>query len=250
MAIRKSRRIAGSEVPCPQRWTNVVPWGGSLDEYVRMFDLSAAELQSRILDCAAGPSSFNAEMHQRGRTVVSCDPIYGFSADEIARRIDETYETILKATEEARDKFAWREIEAPEHLGRIRMDAMKRFLADCPLGLAHGRYRAAKLPALPFRDSELDLALCSHFLFTYSEILTLDFHLASIREMCRVARETRIFPLLPSFGQAHSSHVQPVLEQLRAEGYRCEIRRVSYEFQHGANEMLCAKLGTRTGCPI
>jgi hypothetical protein len=38
----------------------VVPWGRSLSEYVRMFDLSPADLQSRILDCAGGPASFNA----------------------------------------------------------------------------------------------------------------------------------------------------------------------------------------------
>lgn len=228
---------------------NVAPWGRSLEEYVRMFDLSATDLQSRILDCAGGPASFNAEMHRRGVTVVSSDPIYGFSAADIARRIDETYETILKTTEETRDRFVWREIESPEHLGKIRMGAMKRFLDDLPNGLAQGRYRAGELPALPFRDREFDLALCSHFLFTYSEILTLEFHFASIRELCRVAREARIFPLLPSFGQAHSPHVAPVLEHLRAEGYRCEIGRVPYEFQCGGNEMLSVSRVTTLHSP-
>ena len=43
-----------------------VPWGRSLEEYVRMFQLSAADLASNIPDCAAGPASFNAEMHARG----------------------------------------------------------------------------------------------------------------------------------------------------------------------------------------
>jgi len=61
--------------------------------------------------------------------------------------------------------------------------------------------------------------------------------------MCRVASEVRTFPLLPSFGAAHSSHVEPVVRQLSAEGYRCEIRRVPYEYQRGGNEMLCVIQG-------
>lgn len=228
----------------------VVPWGRSLDEYVRMFDLSASDPQSRILDCAAGPASFNVEMHRRGRTVVSCDPIYEFSAAEIARRIDETRDTMLKTTEAHRNNFVWHEFKTLQNLGKIRMQAMSQFLADYPSGLAQGRYRTAELPALPFCDREFDLALCSHFLFTYSEILTLDFHLASIRELCRVAAEARIFPLLPSFGTAHSPHVESVVRQLTAEGYRCEIRRVPYEFLCGANQMLCASRTATHHSPV
>jgi hypothetical protein len=217
---------------------NVVPWGRSLDEYVRMFSLTDADLRSRILDCAGGPASFNAEMHLRGHAVVSCDPIYQFSAAEISRRIDETYETILRKTSETRDNFVWTKMRSPEFVGQVRMTAMRQFLDDLPIGIAQGRYQAGELPTLPFRDREFDLALCSHFLFTYSDILSLEFHLASTRELCRVAGDARIFPLLPNFGKAHSPHVEPVLRQLCAEGYRCEIRRVPYEFQKGGNEML------------
>ena len=216
----------------------VVPWGRSLDEYVRMFDLAQRDLESRILDCGGGPASFNVEMHRRGRTVVSCDPIYQFSADDISRRIDETYETILQKTAQTRDNFVWHEMKSPEHLGQIRMAAMKLFLNDLPLGLAEGRYRVAELPALPFRDAEFDLALCSHLLFTYSDLFTVEFHVDSIRELCRVAREARIFPLLPSFGSRHSPHLAPVARGLTKGGYRCELRRVRYEFQKGGNEML------------
>lgn len=41
-----------------------------------------------------------------------------------------------------------------------------------------------------------DLAVCSHLLFLYSEHLSEDFHVESIKELCRVAGEARIFPLL------------------------------------------------------
>src|SRR5258705_8503953 len=65
----------------------VVPWGRSFDEYMRMFALSEEDVQRSILDCAAGPSSFNAEMLASGRRVISCDPIYEFSAEQIRARV-------------------------------------------------------------------------------------------------------------------------------------------------------------------
>ena len=222
----------------PVHLDQVVPWGRSLAEYVRMFALEQDDLKHRILDCAGGPASFNFEMHQAGRAVVSVDPIYGFSAAEIARRISETYETVLHKTRESRENFLWTEFRSPDHLGEIRMRAMNLFLKDFPSGLSEARYRAGELPRLPFAAGEFDLALCSHFLFTYSHLLSLEFHLASVRELCRVAREARIFPLIPNFGDARSPDLQPLIEQLAAEGYRCEMRRVPYEFQKGGNEML------------
>lgn len=216
----------------------VVPWGRSLYEYARMFDLTAADLASRILDCAAGPSSFNAEMHRRGRAVVSCDPIYRFSAADISRRIDETREAILNANRQSRDNFVWDEYRSPERLADARLATMQKFLEDFPAGLAEGRYRTAELPNLPFAGGEFDLALCSHFLFTYSALLSLDFHVAAIQEMCRVAQEVRIFPLLEQFGSERAQHVADAVRKLVTLGYRCEIKRVPYEFQKNGNEML------------
>ena len=63
---------------------NVIPWGRSLEEYVRMFNLTPEDLKLAILDCAGGPASFNAEMTGQGYNVISCDPVYHFTADEIA----------------------------------------------------------------------------------------------------------------------------------------------------------------------
>jgi hypothetical protein len=53
----------------------VVPWGRSFDEYRRMFAMSEADVHSRILGCADGPASFNAEATRRGLRVISCDPL-------------------------------------------------------------------------------------------------------------------------------------------------------------------------------
>lgn len=84
---------------------NVVPWGRSMDEYVAMFELSRQELDSGILGCADGPSSFNAEMYAQGHSVVSADPVYQLSPEEIRGRIDKTYPTIMEQLYENREDY-------------------------------------------------------------------------------------------------------------------------------------------------
>ena len=71
----------------------IVPWGRNFDEYRRMFGLTPADLRLRLLGCGDGPASFNAELTASGGQIVSCDPLYRFSALQILDRIDETYET-------------------------------------------------------------------------------------------------------------------------------------------------------------
>ena len=73
---------------------------------------------------------------------------------------------------------------------------MRAFLDDYVRGRTQGRYLAASLPDLPFGGGQFDLALCSHFLFLYTDQLSCAFHRQAVRELCRVAREVRIFPLL------------------------------------------------------
>lgn len=217
---------------------SVVPWGRSLDEYIRMFDLTADELKLKILDCAGGPASFNAEMMRKGYKVISCDPIYQFSADEIAQRIQETYQTVIDGAKATQEYYVWQDIQSPEHLGQIRMAAMQQFLEDLPLGIQQERYITAELPILPFDTEQFDLAICSHFLFTYSDLLSQDFHLASIQELCRVAGEVRIFPLLNQYSREISPLLPSVIKELAAQGYNVETKHVPYEFQKGGNKML------------
>ena len=202
-----------------------------------MFDLTPRDLDGKILDCAAGPASFNAEATQKGYRVTSCDPLYQLTAEEIADRIDATYDTVVTGAKANRDRYVWEEIGSPERMGEVRMAAMRRFLKDFPPGLEKGRYRPDELPSLGFGDGEFDLALSSHFLFTYSEQLSADFHIAAIEEMCRVADEARIFPLLNYDGWP-SWLLHPVVSELCARGYSAETQRVPYEFQKGGNRLL------------
>jgi hypothetical protein len=129
------------------KYKEAVPWGRSFDEYQRMFDLSKKDLARKILGCADGPASFNAEMFRQEHRVVSCDPLYEFSADQIKQRIDSTYDQVIRQTRLNKEKFHWDVISSPEELGRIRLEAMHDFLGDFEHGKRDGRYVPAQLPA-------------------------------------------------------------------------------------------------------
>lgn len=219
----------------------VVPWGRSFEEYVRMFALSELEMKTRrILGCGDGPASFNAEATRHGFRVTSCDPLYCFTKHEIRQRIDETFPTVLEQTRANLDAFVWGAgIDSPEALGELRMKAMDAFLEDFESGLLAGRYRAMMFPKLFFEDGAFDLALCSHFLFLYSDHLSAEFHLDSILEMLRLAPEARIFPLLGLNNQP-SPHLDFVQSGLRERGFNVTLAPVPYEFQKGGKWMLRA----------
>jgi len=215
----------------------IVPWGRSFDEYVRMFSLTDDDLKQRILGCGDGPASFNATMHQMGNRVVSVDPLYKFSAEQIRGRIQEVYPTIMEQLVANQSGYVWTTIASIEELGQIRMKAMGDFLADYEPGKSEGRYLAHELPELPFEDGQFDLALCSHLLFTYSGQLSAEFHCRAALEMRRVAKEVRVFPLLDHGGQP-SPHLDLVCRFLKEHGFHVEVEPVNYEFQRGSNKML------------
>ena len=221
----------------PIQLHEVVPWGRTLAEYERMFALGEADLCRAILGCGDGPASFNAEWTARGGQVVSVDPIYAFAAADIERRVHETYPLIMDGVEQHPDDFVWRDIASPAALGQLRLTAMRRFLDDYEAGRQDGRYLSAALPDLPFAAGQFDLALCSHLLFLYSEQLGFAFHRAALDELCRVAREVRIFPLL-ALGSRPSPHLEPLIAEWRGRGFRVETVRVNYEFQKGGHTML------------
>jgi hypothetical protein len=222
--------------------SDVVPWGRSFDEYQRMFALSEDDLATAILGCADGPASFNAEATRRGARVISCDPLYRLTKAQIEERIAVTYDEILEQTRRNAQTFVWNTIRSVDELGRVRMASMQRFLDDYEAGLAERRYIAAELPVLPFEDASADLALCANFLFLYAEHRDEAFHLAAVRELCRVAREVRIFPLL-NLGGRRSPHIDPVIDALRANGHGVSIEEVPYEFQRGGNQMMRIREG-------
>src|SRR6266498_772278 len=96
---------------------SIVPWGRSLEEYTLMFNLSDRDLEYSIVDCGGGPSSFTAELSQRNGHVISCDPLYQYTGQEIQQRVEETYHTMLEGVSQTREHFIWDYIKSPEYLG-------------------------------------------------------------------------------------------------------------------------------------
>ncbi len=216
---------------------NVVPWGRSFDEYCAMFGLSDQDLQQAIVGVGDGPASFNAILTEIGGNVLSADPVYRLNAELIHQRIDDVYDDMVQQVAANADNLRLEKFGSAQALGHVRMRAMEHFLHDFEQGKQQGRYLAAGLPVLPFTEDQFDLALCSHFLFLYSDQLGLDFHIKAILELCRVAKEVRVFPLLDLSHQV-STHLDPVLQELTQAGFHASIEVVDYEFQIGANEML------------
>ena len=219
---------------------NIVPWGRSFEEYRKIFSLTDNDLNKSILGCSDGPASFNAELTQRGGKVISIDPIYEFTAEELQNRIAEVYKEVIPQAEKSKEMYIWKSIPSVEALGKTRITAMNKFLVDFETGKSVGRYVQESLPKLSFKNNQFDLALCSHYLFLYSEHVSLNQHIQSIRELCRVASEVRVYPLLSLNGMV-SPHLNEVILALEQIDLKCTKENVKYEFQKGATQMLVVK---------
>ena len=66
---------------------DVVPWGRNFGEYVNMFNLTESDLSKKIAGFGDGPASFNCEATAKGYDVVSFDPVYKFSGEEISKYV-------------------------------------------------------------------------------------------------------------------------------------------------------------------
>ena len=123
---------------------------------------------------------------------------------------------------------------------------MERFLLDYEAGLSEERYRCQVLPNLGLADHQFELCLCSHLLFLYAEQLSLEFHLAAIAELLRVAAEVRIFPLL-TLGGEPCPYLEIILKALHRDGFEARVQSVAYEFQRGGHQMLKVNRGEPVG---
>lgn len=216
---------------------NVVPWGRNLQEYQEMRLFSDADKDKKILGCGDGPASVNSELTKKGVNVISVDPVYQFSTEQIAQRVKETSSVVSEQLRKNSDDFVWKNIKNVDELISLRLGAMEKFLADYENGRENERYQHQVLPNLNFADREFDLAWSSHFLFLYSKHFDFEFHKKAILEMLRVSKEVRIFPLL-DLNNKKSIHLDGILQLLQEKEYSYEIQKSEYEFQNGANQVL------------
>lgn len=215
-----------------------VPWGRDFNEYSKMFSFSEFKTEHTILGCGDGPASFNVEAKARGISVTSVDPIYAFSKAKLKQRIDEARLEVMPQVRAKLDNYIWTTIATPDELEFRRMRAMQAFIDDYEDGSQAGRYVAGSLPDIAFKDNSFDYALCSHFLFLYSPQVDEKQHVESVLELCRVAREVRIYPLVSIQDNKRSEHLSAVFSALDQSRYSYEEVPVTYEFQRGANTML------------
>jgi SAM-dependent methyltransferase len=216
--------------------TDIAPWGRRLDEYEAFFALSDVKPGTSMLDVAAGPASFAAEAVERGWSVVAADPIYNFEGDAIRRQFEMTTPPMREGLRVASYRFKWSFYGSEERVYKRRREALELFLQDFQRA-GKVRYLPTALPNLSIPDGAYDLALVSHFLFLYGDCLDGAFHLAALRELLRVAREVRVFPLVNLDGRP-SSHLPAVMQALEADGFMPELLPVDFEFQVGATKML------------
>jgi hypothetical protein len=193
-------------------------------------------LTNKIISFGDGPASFNAEATKKGSHIVSVDPIYKFSIKEIEDRIYETKDIILEQARINEQNYKWTNIKNLKELEHLRMSAMRLFLDDFEQGLSEKRYVCGELPdRIMFPNDSFDIGLSSHFLLLYSG-LGRDFHIHSIKEMLRVCREIRIFPIC-NLDSYKTDLLNEVIDYF-SKTVRVGIVPSTYEFQKNANEML------------
>ncbi|RBY77829.1 hypothetical protein DQ238_13870 [Geodermatophilus sp. TF02-6] len=201
-----------------------------------MFALSDADLRGRVLDCPGGGASFTAAARAHGTAAFAADPAYATPPPELVARLDAELACGSAWATANAERYVWRFHGDPAGHARLRADSAATFARDL-LG-SPGRYVAAALPHLPFRDGAFDLVLSSHLLFTYADRLDAASHVAALRELARVGAEVRVYPLVDQAGRTLPQLLDHVLAGLDAAGVRARVDDVPYEFQRGARSML------------
>lgn len=221
----------------PFQLNEIVPWGRSFREYELMFGLGGQDLEGGVLDCGGEPASFTAEMSSRGHRAVAGGSHLCVLRRGIRSRFDAVAGSMISQVRATPDDWTWSYHRDPDKLLATRRAALEKFLGDYEKGLRESRYLAGELPRLPLNTASFGLASCSHLLFLYSDLLTKEFHVQAIRELCRFAREVRIFPLL-TLDRQPTPHLAAVRSACKDQGCASEAVRVDYEFQRGGNQML------------
>ena len=213
--------------------------GRSYDEYIKMFSLNKEELKNiRILDCAAGASSFTSHLLRKGYDIKAVDILYNKNPEEIKKQCQNDFNTLLDVHSGLDNKVNWKFFKNPENMIEQRIKVYKEFITDYSLykGI---KYIEGHLPSLPFNDNYFDLVLSSHLLFLYQDRLGYDFHRKSIEEMLRISSdEIRIYPIVNLRGEGSKSEFLSRIIKELCNLANFEIVKVDYKFRRGGDEML------------
>ena len=220
-------------------------WIYSLADYCQMFDLTNEDREKTIFDFPGGVSSFNAEMHVLGHHVVSADNAYHLPENEIAAYSDQIFMKNEVFLQDHLHTLRANETADLQTIFRIWQHNKDQFVNDYAQGLSEGRYQVVDSVNFPFKNHQFALALCSDFLFHTKVTHEFD-ATALIRELCRIATEVRIFPLLDQHGEV-STKLGPIMLLLQENNFALEVREVPYYLRQGGNAMLRVKANE---CPV
>jgi hypothetical protein len=211
--------------------------GRSWAEYFKMFDLDLEKLNNKkILDCAAGASSFTDFLSKNGIDASAADLLYDKGPEFLKRRCQEHLQALVESLGKMEYEFVWSFFKDLDDLKSHRMQSCSDFNRDYKLHMGK-KYIKADLTQLPFEDESFDMVLCAHLLFIYDHRLNWNFHLSAVEEMIRVSsNEVRIYPLVKNKGKK-SIFVDKLIKTLPRD-LEIEIVEVDYQFRRGGNEML------------
>jgi hypothetical protein len=217
-------------------------WGQHVDEYQDMFGLSDSDLNKKFFEYNSGASAFNFELKNKALSCVSCDPWFDLDKDALEIKINENFNERLEQLEKNLKRLSLERYKTFDNLIKYRREGLELFFADYNAGKKENRYISVKDGKLPFKDFEFDFVLVANSLFSDSSQHSVEFHINIIKELARVAKDVRIFPLVDTKGEP-SPLLGPVLLKLYQDNYGVEVLDVSYNLQPKGNAMMriCAK---------
>jgi len=215
----------------------LVLWGHTPEEYQEMFDLTKKDMSGNILEYGCGPSAVNAVQHKSGHKVTSCDPLFTLDKDTLYSKVALIFADMVEHVMLEKEHFDFSREGSLEKLIAKRRRGLDQFFADYAKGKKEERYVGITDFILPFESYSFDFALSSHYLFAELDNQDVAFHMEVIKDLARVAKEVRIFPLIDRTGQS-SSLLGPVLLGLQKENFGAEVREVPYHLQKSGNAML------------
>jgi SAM-dependent methyltransferase len=213
----------------------------SYEEYEKMFSLEDSLLkEGKILDLAAGASSFIAKANMKGYDAVAVDPLYILTLEEMKIHGQKEMKAATEKLAKNPHLFVWEDYKNLEHHDQIREKSFQLFLEQYRKDEKKKQYIPGSLPSLPFKDEAFSLVLCNHFLFLYQEQFDYQFHLEAIQEMIRVTKKggtIRIYPLV-GFKDEEYPYLDSLLETLNNGEVIAEKTKTEFRFLPSATHYL------------
>lgn len=211
----------------------------SFGEYEQMFSCGFKQGE-RVLDVAAGASSFASAARRQGVQAVSADPLYSLEPEMMMRRGLHELEEATAKLAASQHIYTWSYYGSAVQHEALRRQSLELFLEDYRRMYGTEAYVSAGLPHLPFADESFDRVLCSHFLFLYGEQFGEDFHREAVLELARVVRpggEVRIYPLLDLKWDPYAGLAE-LMAFLAGCGLSPVLERSSLSFIPGSHQLL------------